>query len=208
MRGKATPYVNVEIGALKIKTLIDTGSQISLLTKTIYDKIVSQGTAMRIISIRKFSLVGAFSDKAQIVVNRIQIDFKIEGKEFVHEFYIVKNITYEMILGIDFLSEQLSTLKCGSEFCVDFPKEHYNKIRLNAITLQDAEKKLNEILIDNAELFEEGIGCVNHYKHKIMVNTKRPFKSKTYPVPEIHRGKVKDHILELKRIGIVKRATT
>lgn len=39
---KATPYVNVVIGALNIKTLIETGSQISLITKTMYDKIVKE----------------------------------------------------------------------------------------------------------------------------------------------------------------------
>lgn len=39
---KATPYVKVTIGALTVRTLINTGSQISLITKTIYDKIVER----------------------------------------------------------------------------------------------------------------------------------------------------------------------
>lgn len=179
---RATPYVDVEIGALKVKTLIDTGSQISLVTKALYDKFVNQGIEMRMVPVKKFTLMGTFSDKAHIVATRIQIEFKIKEKEFVHKFHIVRNITYDMILGIDFLSEQLATIKCGSEFCLEFPEERYN--RISAITLQDAEMNLKAIMESNAELFKGGVGRVNHYKHKIIMTTNRPFKAKTYPVPD------------------------
>lgn len=106
---RATPYVTVTVGKLRLRTLIDTGSQISLITKDIYDKITDEGTAMQIIPIKKFSLVGAFSDRGQIVANRVQFSFCIEGKDFSHELYVVKNLLYEMILGMDFLSERLVT---------------------------------------------------------------------------------------------------
>lgn len=44
--------------------------------------------------------------------------------------------------------------------------------------------------------------------HKISVNSGKPFKAKTYPVPEKYRVKVKEHLLTLENDGIIERANT
>lgn len=49
---------------------------------------------------------------------------------------------------------------------------------------------------------------MTHYMHKIIVNSGKPFKAKTYPILEIHRDKVKEHLLTLEEKGIIERATT
>ncbi|KAM0726175.1 Transposon Tf2-6 polyprotein [Formica fusca] len=113
-----------------------------------------------------------------------------------------------MILGMDFLSEQTATLKCGKNFIVHFPENRLLKIGLNAITIEDAEAQMNKILARYAELFKNEIGCVTHYAHEIKLNSGKPFKAKTYPVPEVHRCKVKEHLLALESVGIIERAST
>lgn len=82
---------------------------------------------MRIIPIRKFSLIGAFSNGGQPVANKIQVSFNIDEKNFTHEIYIVKNLSYEMILGVDFLSEQTITIRCGKSFAIEFPEREVKK---------------------------------------------------------------------------------
>lgn len=80
---------------------------------------------------------------------------------------------------------------------MNFPENKLKGIKLNAITVEDTEKQLNKILLKHSELFNDEIGCVTHYTHKITKNSGRPFKAKTYPVPEIHRCRVKENLLTL-----------
>lgn len=49
---------------------------------------------------------------------------------------------------------------------------------------------------------------MNHYKHKIVVTNDRPFKKKTYPLPEIHMNRVREYMRELELQGIVRKQTT
>ncbi|KMQ89606.1 retrotransposon ty3-gypsy subclass, partial [Lasius niger] len=205
---KKMPYITVTVGRIAVKTLVDTGAQISAITKALYDKMTNDGVEMRIIPIKKFSLTGAFSDRGQPIAHRIQINFRICGEEFTHELYVVRNLAYEMILGIDFLSERKAVLQCGREFTVEFLEKNEDRERLNAIAIEDADEILDKILNDHSELFIDEIGCVEHYEHEILMDNEKPFKGKTYPVPEVHRRKVKEHLLELERDGIIERAQT
>lgn len=206
---KSRPYVTVTIDDLPVKTLIDLGAQISAMTKSLYDKIANTGRIMRIIPIKKFTLIGAFSDRGQPIANRIQLSFIMNGREFTHELYVVRNLAYEMILGHDFLSDQTATLKCDlSKFVLDFPEIDANKIELNAIEIEDARRQIRVIMENNAELFNDEVGCVTHYQHRIEMNVDRLYKGKTYPIPEIHRERMKEHLLELEDIRIIERAVT
>ncbi|KMQ89852.1 s68306 pol retrotransposon woot [Lasius niger] len=206
---KAVPFVTVMIGEMRVKTLIDTGAQISAITKTLYDKIINEGVQVRLIPIKKFSLVGAFSDRGQPIANGIQIAFRMNEKEFTHELYVVKNLSYEMILGHDFLSEQAAILRCGrEEFELKFPESNEMRFELNAISMKDAEEQIKIILDKNAELFEDKIGCVSHYRHEIKMNVDKPYRAKVYPIPDAHRARVKEHLMELESTGIVERSTT
>ncbi|KMQ90526.1 reverse ribonuclease integrase [Lasius niger] len=205
---RTMPFITVMVGRLPVKTLVDTGAQISAITKALYDRMTNEGVEMRIIPIKKFSLTGAFSDRGQPIAHRIQINFRIGEEEFTHELYVVRNLAYEMILGIDFLSERKAILQCGKEFTVEFLEKNEVGAGLNAIAIEDADEILRRILNDHSELFNDEIGCVEHYEHEIVMNNEKPFKGKTYPVPEVHRTKVKDHLLELERDGIIERAQT
>lgn len=77
-----------------------------------------------------------------------------------------------------------------------------------AISIGDAQNNLKQLMEQYRELFTEELGCVNHYKHRIEITTRAPYKAKTYPIPEIHREKVLKHIAELEKAGIIEKAAT
>ncbi|KMQ92189.1 retrovirus-related pol polyprotein from transposon, partial [Lasius niger] len=181
---RTMPFIKVMVGKLPVKTLVDTGAQISAITKALYDNMTNEGVEMRIIPIKKFLLTGAFSDRGQPIAHRKQINFRTGEEEYTHELYVVRNLAYEMILGIDFLSERKAILQCGKEFTVEFLEKNEQSAELNAIAIEEADTILRRILNDNADLFIDEIGCVEHYEHEIVINNEKPFKGKTYPVPE------------------------
>lgn len=66
---------------------------------------------MRSIPIKKFSLKGAFGEKGAIVTYKAQIDLHYDDKELTHELYIVKNLPYPLIIGMDFLTRYGAKIK-------------------------------------------------------------------------------------------------
>ncbi|XP_036144981.1 uncharacterized protein LOC118646382 [Monomorium pharaonis] len=211
---KPKPYVRVKIGNVALKALIDTGAQISAVTKDLYDKLSTEAIDMRVIPIKQFVLRGAFNDKGQPIANRIQMEFQIENEKYTHEFYVVKKLTYEMILGFDFLNEQAAVLRCSqSKFHCEFHNEtnktsSESRENINAINADEATTHLNKLIAKYSKLFEEKIGRVTHYEHNIEMRTDKAFKSKTYPIPDAHRESVREHILDLEKEGIIKREAT
>jgi len=55
---------------MSVKALLDTGAEISAMTKALFDSLVEIKAITRVIPLRKFSLVGAFTDKSQTAANR------------------------------------------------------------------------------------------------------------------------------------------
>ncbi|XP_036140842.1 uncharacterized protein LOC118644959 [Monomorium pharaonis] len=213
-RGKPAPYVQVVLRNIRVTALVDTGAQISAITMDLFDRLNSDAIPLRIIPIRKFLLRGAFNDKGQPIANRVQLEFKIKDREFIHEFYVVKNLSYQMILGIDFLIEQAAILECGEKnVAVRFNNAKSTDATasvtsINVIDANEAEKLLTATLNKFSDIFKDEIGQVTHYTHKIAMKTERPFKTKLYSIPDIHRDKVREHILEMESQGIIERAAT
>lgn len=83
------PVVQIKIGELKIESLIDTGAQISAITKLIYENLLSNGIEIKVIPVKKFALKGKFNDKSQMVTYKVQFEFEIYDNNIIHEFYIV-----------------------------------------------------------------------------------------------------------------------
>lgn len=120
----------------------------------------------------------AFSEKGEIIANKVQIDFVvndfIEGCECTYNLYVIKNLAYDMVLGIDFLSDMNVTLRCSDDkFSLEFGKNPRKTSSLrksmNVISIKNANIELNELINNHEELFRDEIGRVNNYKHEIRV---------------------------------------
>lgn len=188
--------------------LIDTGTQI--LRKSFYDKLVERKIDIRVIPIRKFTLVGAFAEKGELIANKTFVKFVLNGREFSHGLYLVKNLAYDMVLGLDYLSRNRAILRCNdNDFGVDFDEEvKVDNVAMNAIAIEDASARLERLLEKHERVFRDEIGRINNYEHVIRVTSRAPFKSKTYPIADVHREKVRDHLLDLEKADIVERTAT
>ncbi|XP_070167755.1 putative protein tag-278 [Polyergus mexicanus] len=116
-----------------------------------------------------------------------------DNEDNINEIAII--LTQEILRDIDEITEEVqnricrkstpyvsvetATLKCGKNFLVHFSESKVQKITLNAITVEDAQVQMNEILARYAELFKNEVGC-----------------------------KVKEHLLTLESDGIIERAST
>lgn len=49
---------------------------------------------------------------------------------------------------------------------------------------------------------------MSHYEYEIKITNKKAYKSKTYPIPDIHKEKIWEHLLELEQKGIIIKAAT
>lgn len=58
---------------------------------------------MSIIPIRKFVLRGTFTEKGSLVALKVQLELEIDNKKYLHEFYVVEKLIFQLIIGIDFL---------------------------------------------------------------------------------------------------------
>lgn len=117
------PMVTIKFNSINIEALMDTGAQISAVTRASYDKLVRAGEKMHIIPIRKFALKGAFSEKGSLIANKIRLQFQFLQRTCVHEFYIVERMAYELILGIDFMTKMQMVMKCGDQFHYELGKD-------------------------------------------------------------------------------------
>ncbi|KMQ90069.1 krab-a domain-containing protein [Lasius niger] len=207
---RVRPYATVRFADMSVRCLIDTGAQISALTKRFYDKLIDRKIEMRILPIRKFTLLGAFSEKGEPIASKVFLRFDLEGRIFSYGLYVVKNLSYDMVLGLDFLSHYKAILRCDDDrFEVTFDREpEIECVSVNAITIEEANAELDKIVNEHEIVFRDEIGRVSHYEHEIRITSRAPFKAKTYPVAEVHRQRVKDHLLELERTDIIERAST
>ncbi|XP_012542569.1 uncharacterized protein LOC105840231 [Monomorium pharaonis] len=153
------PMINVRFGDVEVRALVDTGAQLSALTKKLYDVL---------------------SEKDFQVKYRMRMRCDESGARFEFDPTAVDNAVGGAI----------------------------NALRVNATILNGEVESLEAILRDNEEVFRPEIGEVKHYRHTIVLNSEKPFRGKTYPIPEKHYGEVAKYIDRLEAQGIIERAAT
>lgn len=208
---KANPIINVLVGETEIRTLIDTGAEVSVMSRNTLNQLIHAEESYDKIPIRKCKLRGAFGEQELTIPCKIQILMKINKHKLLHEFYVVDKLAYPMVIGHDVLAKYKALIEYNdSQFSVQFQNDTTPEIKILSLAKSDIEGgvKLREILQKHAEVFQEEIGRVNHYRHRIEMMDEKPFKRKPYPIPEIHREKVRELINEWEKQGIIKKAAT
>ncbi len=91
------PFCPVKIGRLEVVSLIDTGSDISVLSQETFNRLGSQPVIEPV--------EGATSVTGQRleITGRVRLPIQIGWKDFTFDFYVIPNIVQPMILGSDFL---------------------------------------------------------------------------------------------------------
>ena len=107
------PKLNIHIGTHPFRTLINTGTQVSLVSETFFE--LSDSSLVKSIpnpiEVTLLSATGHALEASRVVRIRITI-----GKaRMYHDFIVVKNFNHDMLLGIDFLNARKALLDFDSQ---------------------------------------------------------------------------------------------
>lgn len=75
-QGGEMPMINIEFDKYMVKALVDTGAQVTAITRECYETLKERGQINEVIPIRKFKIKGAFSKKGIMIAKRARLSFK------------------------------------------------------------------------------------------------------------------------------------
>lgn len=151
---KLTPMININVGDITITTLLDTGSQCSIVEEETFELIKDKtkvNYVSRMVRLRSFTGENIAFSKA------VRFSFKIGTKTFSNIFYITNQTLtedYKMILGMDFMNAFKVTLDIdNAQLIMHGDQVGRNNIRINNVKV-NLIKKEHELKI-YVENFEE-----------------------------------------------------
>lgn len=209
LNSPASPTIAIKCGNFQTEALVDTGAQISAMTNQCYKVMKETRELIQELPVSKVVLKGALSDRGVAIKKKVRMRFWINEQDFIHEFMLVDNLSYQIILGIDFLSKYHFRITCDMNMRIErINSENRKIIKINILTIEEARKRLSELIRNNEEIFSDQIGQVNHYRHGIRTQNLKPYKCKTYPIPDIYMDRVREYIGKLKKDKIISRRAT
>ena len=90
----------IKIGKTKFRSLVDTGAEVSLMHRRVYDSLLVKPK----LQFKRINLSGV-SGGALKIDDCINLKFTIGGIEMQHMFYVVKDMSRNLILGTDWLRQ-------------------------------------------------------------------------------------------------------
>ena len=90
----------IKIGKTKFRSLVDTGAEVSLMHRRVYDSLLVKPK----LQFKRINLSGV-SGGALKIDGCINLKFTIGGIEMQHMFYVVKDMSRNLILGTDWLRQ-------------------------------------------------------------------------------------------------------
>ena len=130
VQGSSQIACSVKVGKQKVRSILDTGAELSLLSKHIFDKLK---LGPHVLSRPELSLETVTGDTMEVhgVVN---LDIQLGRSKINHSFYVTGGIAHSMILGFDFI--KMNRLK------LDFSQFEAGKLIINGeeIPLMDEQQ--------------------------------------------------------------------
>ncbi|XP_029679911.1 uncharacterized protein LOC115245642 [Formica exsecta] len=153
------PFVTAVFNKQNIRCLIDTGAQVSAMSKETYDQLRQDGIKMEIQPVEKIQLIGAFSKKTIKILFKTVIEFRIERARFEQEILVVHKLIHDIVLGMDFICGHNASIQCGEDGIeVELESEDQNVILINAIMI---EQEVPDITNCSAEEMDPFFGILN-----------------------------------------------
>lgn len=103
------PVIPIKIGDVTLTAVIDSGSPISVISDTVFQKC-SEIMTCPTLPMQRTMIKGAIANKTLQVKQQTYLDFQCQGNKFSAHFLIVPTLSTEVILGIDFLQRHKAIL--------------------------------------------------------------------------------------------------
>ncbi|GFU55809.1 retrovirus-related Pol polyprotein from transposon 297 [Trichonephila clavipes] len=199
------PYVPILLNETFITALWDTGSEKSFISEEIYRKYFSyqprQKTKDRVVTAQGAPCCH---------LGRVELQIRIRELQKTWEFYILNNMQYQCILGIDFIKESKLTLDFDRKSLIipddqikQLPKrEKPVEIDLSDTKLGEGQKqKLRNLFNGFKGLFSDQPGLTHVLYHEIDTGDKGPVVSRHYRYDRVKQGIIDYHIEKMLREG-------
>ena len=100
----------VTIAGKSYRTLIDTGSEISVIAENILGELRETNKNIPILPVAGVTVVGVTGVRSKRVTKQIHLNFLINNAEFENTFLVVKGLSLDIILGNDFLQRNKAVI--------------------------------------------------------------------------------------------------
>lgn len=221
------PEIIIKLNGVTVKALIDTGSHINAISEEWFHCNQHLMGKIDLVKLTNTSVKGAIGNRSKNISKQVFLQVDINNYTFDSVFFVVPELIKDCIIGMEMLSEEGCVINLPAKR-IQFPtkgeveilsletQHEGNPIKLNI------EEKINELqeltanqriqlqqlLINNQEVFKETPGRISVYQHKLEVNDPTPYCLKGWPVPLKHQDAVKEEIRRMVDYGIIERAIT
>ena len=187
------PNIFVKIQGIETDGLINTGSEITCISKNFFENNKNKFKSCKILPI-----VGT-SNKPIKLKRQIYADLNLDNEKYSCVFLIIPKLNKNCILGIDVLKKLKGRIN----------------IKENYVILRNEDKELKIEFINeekywvaDAEIEEKvaNAGRISIYEHELKIKDDKPFIIKTYPIPMRLRELVTAELNKLLELGSIRRS--
>ncbi|KII71869.1 hypothetical protein RF11_01414 [Thelohanellus kitauei] len=186
--GLSTVLMSIASPEIQVTALVNTGSSVSLVNSCLLDKQIDNS---HLISLRAVN--GSFLS----VDGSIKLNFSIGTRTYTHDFFAVKDIKHDVILGCDFIQmHDMDIVGAVTDDILsdsDIPNQY--------------QPSLVEVLKTYNHLFSDpkfADGCCKRLQHVIDTTLDRPIAVRPYRVPGNIKNKIRDQINSMLTNGVIR----
>ena len=121
IRDRTEVFITIE--GKDYKTLIDTGSEISVVSENVLGELQRVNKNIPSLPVAGVTVVGVTGVRSKWVTKQVQLNVYINGIEFENTFLVVKGLNLDIILGNDFLERNKAVIDFNQRI-VEFNKGH------------------------------------------------------------------------------------
>ena len=102
--------VIVKVEGKSFKTLIDTGSEISVISENVMVELQEVNKHIPSLPVAGVTVVGVTGVRSKRVTKQVQLNIFLNETEFENTFLVVKRLNLDIILGNDFLERNKAVI--------------------------------------------------------------------------------------------------
>lgn len=184
------PVLTIEIEEIPVVALVDSGSQITVISEKLFEKVSRGKKNIAILPVTGITIKGAVGTKEQRVKQQVFMKLIIGKEEMESVFLIVSNLSKSVIIGSDWLKKHDATIvfqnkllkfkNQGEWVKVDFGEDSQPKLMISKVEVdKDDERDVDDkelcVKLGNSCRFDEE----HRQKFKELVNSyKEVFSNK------------------------------
>ena len=189
---KGCPTVRILANDIAVEALIDTGAQLSVISGNLVQRIIiNDKEEIRQLPVTNVTIKGVCGAKK--IKQQILINININGKILSWHFLLVNDLSNDIIIGIDALTEFRAEIAITNNW-INF-RSINEKIKFEReatifkIEEDNMDTEMKALTAEYAEVLENKMGTMKKIKVKIKMLDERPFKGVSYSIQDIHINK-------------------